>query len=83
MKRMYYLRIRETKTDRDSAGSKTIRVTLDAVSACGGETLVAKNVPWEKVAAALEPVLWARKASSSESVLWTERDLHNLSDHWT
>lgn len=83
MDRMYYLRIRETRPARDRSEAPGNTVDLYAFSASGGETLVATNVAWDKVASALEPMLWARKASTSESVLWNEKELKSLAEDWT
>ena len=80
---MYYLRIRETGSGRHRREIADNSVDLYAFSASGGETLVATNVAWTKVANALEPMLWARRASSSESVLWNERELKSLAEDWT
>lgn len=82
MDRIYWLRIRDVSPEQQSSATRDARVDLYAISASGGETLVATGVPWEKVAGVLAPMLWARKASSSESILWNEKELKDLSENF-
>jgi hypothetical protein len=80
MDRVYWLRIRNTSPQQVRSAAQSSKVDLYAISASGGQMLVASNVPWEKVAGVLAPILWARKVSDSESILWNEKELKALSD---